>query len=303
VSLARFGVRKPVPINLLMMAILLAGAVSGLSLRREFFPESEPEMASVRLPYPGVTPDELEETLAIKVEDKLIDLDEIKEIRSTLTEGGGGIVVEFREDADPDEGLDEVQRAIDALQDLPEEAEEIQVQLMEPKLPVIRVALYGDLDEQAMKRAIRGIRDELRTLPDMGEILVEGTRDYEVRIDLRAAALLEHGLSLPQVADTVRRWMTDIPGGTVRTGTENVKVRTVGIDERAAAIRQIVLKSDTQGRSVRLGDIADVTDSFVDEQLYLRFNGQSANRTSSRSRRWSGPMSMARTASLSCRPR
>lgn len=276
-SLARFGVRKPVPINLLMMAILLAGAVSGLSLRREFFPESEPEMASIRLPYPGVTPDELEETLAIKVEDKLIDLDEIKEIRTTLTEGGGGIVVEFREDADPDEALDEVERAIDALQDLPEEAEKIQVQLMEPKLPVIRVALYGELDEQAMKRAIRGIRDELRTLPDMGEILVEGVRDYEVRIDLRAAALLEHGLSLPVVADTVRRWMTDIPGGTVRTGTENVKVRTIGVDERASAIRQIVLKSDTQGRSVRLGDIADVTDSFVDEQLFLRFNGQPAS--------------------------
>lgn len=275
-SLARFGVRKPVPVNLLMVAILLAGAVSGLSLRREFFPESEPEMATVSLPYPGVTPDELEETLAIKVEDKLIDLDEVKEIRTTLTEGGGGITVEFREDADPDEALDEVERAIDSLTDLPEESEKIQVRLFEPKLPVIRVALYGDLDEQAMKRAIRGVRDDLRELPGMGEVLIEGVRDYEVRIDVRAAALLEHGLSLPVVADTVRRWMTDIPGGTVRTGTENVKVRTIGVEERAVAIRRIVLKSDTQGRSVRLGDVANVTDSFVDEQLYYRFNGQPA---------------------------
>ncbi len=275
-SLARFGVRKPVPVNLLMTAILLAGLVSGMSLRREFFPESDPDMATVRLPYPGVTPDELEETLAIKVEDKLIDLDEIKEIRSTLTEGGGGITVEFHEDADPDEALDEIERAIDALTDLPEESEKIQAQLMEPKLPVIRVALYGDLDEQAMKRAIRGVRDDLRELPGMGEILVEGVRDYEIRVDVRSGALLEHGLSLPKVADTVRRWMTDIPGGTVRTGTGNVKVRTMGVDESASRIRDILLTSDTQGRSVRLGDIADVTDSFVDEQLYYRFNGQPA---------------------------
>ena len=275
-SLASFGVRKPVPINLLMTAILLAGVVLGLSLRREFFPESDPEMATVTLPYPGVTPDELEETLAIKVEDALIDLDEVKELRTTLTEGGGGIVVEFREDVDPDKALDEVQRAIDALQDLPEEAEEIQVQLMEPKLPVIRLALYGELDEQALKRAIRGMREELRSLPEMGEILVEGTRDYEIRIDVDAGSLLEHGLSLPQVADTVRRWMTDIPGGTVRTGTANIKVRTIGVTEKASEIRDIVVRSDPQGRSIRLGDIAKVSDSFVDEQLYFRFNGDPA---------------------------
>ena len=275
-SLANYGVRKPVPVNLLMIAILLAGIVSGLTLRREFFPESDPDMASVRMPYPGVTPDELEETLAIKVEDALIDLDEIKELRTTLTEGGGGIVVEFREDADPDEGLDEIDRAIDALQDLPEESEEIQAQLMEPKLPVIRLTLYGDLDEQAMKRAIRGIRDELRAMPDMGEILVEGVRDYELRIDVRSGALLEHGLSLPQIADTVRQWMTDIPGGTVRTGTNNVKVRTMGVEERASAVRDIIIKANPAGPAVRLGDIANVTDSFVDEQLYFRFNGQPA---------------------------
>jgi len=276
VSLPGFGVRKPVPVNLLMTAILLAGLVLGMSLRREFFPESDPDMATVTLPYPGVTPDELEETLAIKVEDKLIDLDEIKELRTTLTEGGGGITIEFREDADPDEALDEIERAIDSLIDLPDESEKIQTQLLEPKLPVIRVALYGDLDEQAMKRAIRGIRDDLRTLPEMGEILIEGVRDYEVRVDVRSGALLEHGLSLPMVADTVRRWMTDIPGGTVRTGTGNVKVRTMGVDVKAADIRDIVLRSDTQGRSIKLGDVADVTDAFVDEQLYYRFNGQPA---------------------------
>ena len=275
-SLARFGVRKPVPINLLMIAILIGGAVSGLSLRREFFPETDPDMATVRMPYPGVSPEELEETLAVKVEDKLIDLDEVKELRTTLTEGGGGIVVEFREDADPDDALDEVQRAIDSLQDLPEESEEIQAQLQEPRLPVIRMTLYGDLDEQAMKTAIRGIRDDLRDLPGMGETLIEGVRDYELRVDVRSGALLEHGLSLPQVADAVRQWMKDVPGGTVRTGMGNVKVRTMGVDERAALVREIVVKSDPQGRSVKLGDIADVRDDFVDEQVDLRFNGKPA---------------------------
>ncbi len=275
-SLARFGVRKPVPVNLLMVAFLLAGTFAAMTLRREFFPESDPEMATVTMPYPGVTPQELEETLAIKVEDSLIDLDEVKEIRSTLSEGGGGITVEFREDADPDEALDEIERSIDALTDLPDESETIQVRLFEPRLPVIRVAVFGEMDEQVMKQAIRGVRDDLREMPGMGEVLLEGVRDDEVRVDVRSGALLEHGLSLPQVADTIHRWMADVPGGTVRSTTGNVKVRTMGVDERAQAIRQIVLRSDTQGRAVRVGDIATVSESFVDEQLIYRFNGEPA---------------------------
>ncbi len=275
-SLVRFGVNKPVPVNLLMIVILLAGAVLGLSLRREFFPESDPDQALITLPYPGATPEELEQTLAIKVEDKLADLDEVKELRTTLSEGGGGITVEFREGVDVDDAVDEIERAVDSLLDLPEESETIQVSLFEPRLPVIRVVIYGDLDERTMKQAIRGVRDDLRSLPNMGEVLVEGVRDYEIRVDVAHDALLEQRISLPQVAEAIRNWMTDVPGGTVRSKTGNVRVRTMGVAERAGAIRQIVIRADAQGRAVRVDDIAQVAESFVDEQVITRFNGQAA---------------------------
>ena len=219
-SIASFGVNKPVPVNLLMVGILLAGLVLGLSLRREFFPEMDPDQAMVRLPYPGASPEEIEESLAIKVEDKLAELDEIDEMSTTLSEGGGGILIKFREGVgDVDKAVDEVERALDSLTDLPDESETIQVSLFEPKLPVIRTVVFGDLDEDVLKRTIRGVREDLRSLPGMGEALVEGVRDYEIRVDVQRGALLQQGISLPQVADTIRAWMTDVPGGTVRTGT------------------------------------------------------------------------------------
>lgn len=68
-SLAAFGVRKPVVANLVMFAIIGAGIVFGLSLRREFFPESEARQISITAPYPGAAPDEVEQTLAVKIED------------------------------------------------------------------------------------------------------------------------------------------------------------------------------------------------------------------------------------------
>ena len=275
-SLPSFGVRKPVPINLLSFGIIIAGIIFGLSLRREFFPETSPDQVLITLPYPGASPEEVEEALVLKVEEKLAQLDEIKESRVTIAEGGAGITVEFREGVDVEKAVDEVERAIDQLTDLPQDSEKIQTQLFEPKLPVIRVNLFGDVEEDVLKRAIRGIRDDLRELPGMGEVYVSGVRDYEIRIDLKQDAMLRHGISLPFVADTVRSWMTEVPGGTVRSGTGNVKVRTMGVAERGAAIANIVLRADEKGRSIRVADVATVSESFIDEQVISRFNGKSA---------------------------
>ena len=275
-SIARFGIRKPVPVNLLMIAILFGGVVTGLALRREFFPETTPEQAIITMPYPGAAPEEIETSLAIKVEDALRKLEEVDEIRTTLAEGGGGITVKFREGIDPDKAFDEIERTIDALQDLPDRAEKIEVELFEPRLPVIRVALFGDLSEAVMKRAIRAVREDLRSLPGMGDVVIDGVRDYEVRVDVQMEALLKQGLSIEQVRQRIGAWMEDVPGGTIRGQSGNIKLRTVGVEERADAIRNIVLRSDAQGRAIRVGDIATVREGFTDDQIINRFNGKPA---------------------------
>ncbi len=275
-SPAQFGLRNPVPVNLLMAAILIAGLIAALGLRREFFPESDPDTATLSMPYPGATPDEVEDALAIKVENALADLDEIDELSTTLAEGGGAIAITFREGVDSGKALDEVERAVDALRDLPTEAEEITVQLLEPRLPVIRVAVFGPLDEAVMKDLIRGVRDDLDSLPGMGEVLIDGVRDYEMSVEVRREAVAAHGLSLPEVAQSIRAAMSQTPGGTVKGAAGNVKVRTVGVPEQADAIRGIVLRSDAQGRTLTVGDVARVNAGFVEDRVVNRFNRQPA---------------------------
>ncbi|MDX1682128.1 MAG: efflux RND transporter permease subunit [Phycisphaeraceae bacterium] len=275
-SLPAFGVRRPVPVNLLMMALLIAGLASGWTLRREFFPESDPEQAIITLQYPGASPEQIEQTLAIKVEDKLAELDEIDQITTTLSENGGGITAELREGADPEAALEDIERAIDSLTDLPDQAEEIEARLLEHKIPVIQVIAHGDIDEGALKRTARQIRDDLRSLPGMGDAVVGGVRAYEIRVDVQETALLEHGLALTDVADTIGAWMADLPGGTVRGEAGDVKVRTVGVPERAEAIEGIVLRASEEGGAVRVRDVARVQDGFADDQLIYRFNGRPA---------------------------
>jgi len=271
-----FGVRRPVVANLVMLAILGAGLLALPGLTREFFPEARPTQVSVTAPYPGAAPEEVEDALAVKIEDAVRDLTGVKEFTSTVREGSASVMIEFREGFDIDQKVAEVKREMDALQDLPEQVDDIIVDKIEAELPAIILALRGNSPPRDLKRAIRAIRDDLRELPGMGTIRLGGVKRDEIAVEVRPAALLEHGLGLGEVADRINRAMTELPGGSVRTATSNIALRTIGVDERAAAVRGVVIESDRGGQVVRLSQIAEVSDTFADVPTISRLNGEPA---------------------------
>lgn len=275
-SLASFSVNRRVVPNLWMLAVIGFGIVFGLNLRREFFPETRADQVVITVPYPGASPDEIERSLVIKIEDRIERLRGVKEITSTISEGIATIRVEFESGIDFEPALAEVKREIDALQDLPERAERITVGKFEPNLPAIILTLYGDSDEAAMKRAMREMRDDLRSLPGMGDAVIGGVRRDEIIVEVRPEAILEHRLALPEVAARVRQAMQELPGGTVRNPTQNVPVRTVTAQERTDEIRAIVVKALPGGQMLRLGDIARVESGFADVDVMTRLNGRPA---------------------------
>ena len=271
-----FGVKRPVFGSLLMWFLVIAGIAALLLMRREFFPAIEPEAARIAIIYPGASPAEVEESMARKIEDAVIDVDGAKKVSANLAEGGGAVVVEFADGADIEQGLDDIRIAVDSLQDLPDGAERIRVTELKPNFPVVIVTLFGESGEEALKRSAQRVGDDLRTLPGMGAVVMTGARPYQIRVDVDRAALARHGLRLPQVADVVQAWMAEVPSGTMRTGGANVGVRMLGAAERADAIRAIPLKATTTGQVVSVGDVARVAESFGDEQVLRRFNGKPA---------------------------
>ena len=275
-GLARFGVKQPVPVNLLAVTILVAGATLGLTLEREFFPEITPDRAVISIREPGANPQHIQDAIAIKVEDRMADIDAVKQIDSRIHEGGGSVTVEFRSGVDLNKAFDDVKRAVDAIDDLPPDAEPLQVQLLEPRLPVIMLTLYGDSDEQALKRAIRGIQNDLQSLDQMGEVVPSGIRDYEISIEIDKDAMLEMGLELGEVQQAVGAWMQEVPGGTLRTDSTDIQVRTIGVAEQAETVREVVVGAGADGSLVRLADVARVRDTLEDAQLVYRFNGRPA---------------------------
>ncbi len=284
--LARFSVENPVVVNLLVFTVVAAGIVFGLTLRREFLPEVRPNMVLVAAPYPGATPDQIEDSLARKIEDALQDLNDVKEITTVATEGLATVTIEFEPGTvGIDEAVARVKRRVDALQDLPPEAERIVVRELEPNLPAISLSIYGDIDERLAKEEARRMRDDLLTLPGMGTVVISGARVDEITVEVDAAALVEHGLSIAQVAEAVRAAMAEVPGGAVRSPTANVSIRTVPVQERAEEVRRIVVRGGAgngaggaadagTGAVLRLEDIAEVRLGFEDRDLRTRLNGK-----------------------------
>jgi len=275
-ALAEFGVRRPVVANLVMFALIAAGLIFGINARKEFFPETRASHVIIAAPYPGASPTEVEDSLAVKIEDRIASLDDVEEITTTVSEGLATIVIEFDEGSDISEKLFEVKREIDALQDLPEESQRITVDKLEPNLPVINLSLFGDIDERVMKQTLQEIRDDLDRIPSMGQISVGGLRTDEILVEVDPASLLEHRLSLPQISAVIRQSMIELPGGSVRSSTSNVAIRTVGAEEKVSEIREIIVKRSPDGSLLRLGDIARIESTFADIDLESRLNGKPA---------------------------
>lgn len=280
IPVVRFFLRNRVCGGLLTYGLIIGGLIATAKIRREFFPDIDADSASILITYPGATPQEIEDSIVRRVEDIAVEIDGANRVNTTIVEGSGGVLVRFDDSEDVRKRCDDLRDRLESLTDLPLEADRIRVIEFEPNIPVIQVTISGDGDSQTLKSAIREVADDLKSYSGMGQVVVSGTRDDELRIEVNHNELLRHGIPITQVASAVSAWMREIPGGTVRTADGETKVRTVGVDHRSDQIREIVVQAGASGGLIRVGDIATVTEGFIDDEVVRTFNGEpSANCT------------------------
>lgn len=274
-SLPSFSVRNHVLVNMFMLVILLAGAVFALTLQREMFPESRPDKLMVSAMYPGVQPEDVEKAVTIKIEEAIRGLEGIEKVESQVAESISFTTLTLSQSVDDvDVMLQEIRNEIDSIQDLPDDVEKISLKKVEPQLPVISLAIYGDQDEGTLKRAARNLRDDLLKLPGVSRIELNGIRDDEIYVDVRPEKLLEYDVTFEEVAAAIRNENIDVSGGQLKGDRSSIAVRTLGEEQSASELNDIVLRSTPDGSQVLLKDVATLKDGFVDSDLESLFNGK-----------------------------
>ena len=262
--------------NLLMLAILAAGLVSLTGLKREAWPDVPFYTIEVSVAYPGANPEEIEESIVIKIEDQVSGLEDVNTVRSVAAPGMASVRVEMNSGVDMDQALDDVESAVARIQTFPANAERPEVREMSNGQSVIRMILYGDMSERSLKELAHQIEDEFAALPEVSLVEISGMREYEISIEVPGQRLRALGLTLDDIANVIRANSLDLSAGSIDTSQAQVRVRTLGQRYVQQDFEDIVILAQDDGTVLQLGDIAAVRDEFQDVDIIVRHENQPA---------------------------
>ena len=262
--------------NLLMMGIVAAGLVSLTGLEREAWPTTPFYHIEVSMAYPGATPEEIEESIVVKIEDQVSGLDDVTAVKSLAAPGMASVRIQMDFGTDMDRALDDIESAVNRIQSFPVGAERPRFQEMDNRFSMMRLIVHGDISERSLKELAHRIEDDLTALPSVSQVEVSGVRNYEISIEVPLHRLSALGLTLTDVAGAIRRSSLDLSAGSIDTRESQVRVRTLGQNYDQQDFEEIVLLSGRDGTVVHLGDIAEVRDGFQEADLIVRHQNQPA---------------------------
>jgi len=283
--------------NFLMLIVLLAGFTTWFKLKKEIFPETALDAVIIQVPYPNATAEEVESGVILKLEDAVSDLDGIKRYSSTSSENMGAMTVEVESGYDFRAVKDDVKSVIDAISELPENAEKPIIKEAVITSQVLSLAISGPdgSSEIALRRMAEKVREGLldyrpeepkgmmeklnRFLggePKITKANLTNVRPYEIGIEISQKTLEQYGLSLSDVADALKMASLDLPNGSIREKTGEVVIRTDGKIVNAEDFGDVVVVTRENGSSVKLSEIATIVDGFEDVDLKTRFDGREA---------------------------
>ena len=275
-SVSEWFARNPVAADLLMVFIVIGGLIGMANVRGETFPDVAVDVVIIQVPYPGAAPEEVETAVCIRIEEAIEGTDGIDEIISSADEDICTVAVQVALRADSRRVLEDVKTRVDAIETFPERTEKPIISEARTQIRVVDIAVSGLADELALRTVAERVRDDLVSLPEISQVEFASVRPYEISIEVSERALRRHGLTFDDVARAVRRSSIDLPGGSIRNESGEIRLRTVGQAYRGAEFENLVLLARADGTRLHVGDVARVVDGFAETDQFGRLDGEPA---------------------------
>ncbi|MBU0479151.1 efflux RND transporter permease subunit [bacterium] len=282
-KISEFSVKHSLLINLISVFILIAGfyTLYIYKIRKEAFPEVSMDAVVISTAYPGAPPEEIEKLVTVPIEKELKSVDGIKEIQSISDENVSTIMINISHDAkDKDKVVDDIQQAVDQVQDLPGDAEDpIVTEITTGEVPAVEIALSGDLPETELRKYAENLEDILEDIPGVSSISKRGWRDEEVWVEVDPDKMKDFHVSVEEVMNALREKNISIPGGKLR-GEKEFSIRTTGEFHKKQEIENVIIRANDLGNWLRIKDIASVRFSLKEEDVINKsFGTRSINLT------------------------
>lgn len=267
---------NPVAANLLMFILIVMGMMTYFTIQRQMFATTEINFITVRAVYPGADPQEMEESVMIKMEESLQDVTGIDKTVTRVRRGSGSLSLEIDVGEDLNDVLDQVKLRIDSIATFPNGMEPPIIYKQEFNQPVVELVLTGPDDPLELKAFGKVIEDELLQLNNVTLVNFDSMPENEIAIEIEPETLRKYGLSLEDITSTIRRYSSNQSAGTIETRAGVIAIRSEQQAYTGDEFRTIPVITGSNGEQVLLGDIATVKDGFEERIHYMRLNGKEA---------------------------
>ncbi|WP_457393120.1 efflux RND transporter permease subunit [Roseateles sp. P5_E1] len=279
--LSNFSISKPVATVVMVIGLMLVGLLALSKLKVNQFPEVEPPVLVINIPYPGASPETVEREVVNRIEKALQSISGVDRSNSTSREGSATLVLVFDFSKNMIEAADEVRNAIASVRyKLPTEIREPIITRADPGAqPILQLSLSSTTltHAQLSRLAEDKLAERFRGISGVSTVGVNGSLKRELSILLHAEKLREFGVSVTEVLNAVRAQNTTAPVGKVRGALEDQSIRLLGRLESPAEFEQMIIKrtgGTGGGTVVRLGQVAEVQDGFAEMTGYSLRNGR-----------------------------
>ncbi len=267
--------RNPVAAYVLLFVIFACGILAARLVPVETFPEYDPGIVRITVPYPGATPVEVEEDIVKRVEESLVGTVGVARTMSTSRQGLAIINIELDYSTDPVDTLNNVRTAVERIEDFPPgNADQPEIVRLEVKRNAMSIAVSSDtLNPYDLRATAETLRDNLLLLPGVSIVELFGTRDQEVQVEVSEEVLRSHGLTFQEIVAAIRNTSVNVTGGDLRTDSGDIIMSTLAKRSYAEEYADILVIARPDGSFVRLGEIAELTDGLVEQNISATLNG------------------------------
>ncbi len=272
----RFFAAHPTAANILMFIIVLLGFASLPSLNKETFPEIKLNKVQVTVAYPGASASEVEEGICNRLEDSTDGISFLEERRCEARDNIGIMVLDMQESGDLQQFIDDVNSAIDAIIDFPEDAEDPIIAELGRTTPIASVAINAELSQPELKALAEYYRERLLALPQVPMVDVSGFSTHEFSVRIKAESLRRYKLSIQDIASLIQQQAVDLPAGILEAELRSYQIRVENERRSEEELADLVILNDVKGGQLRLGDIATIVNEFTDEEVRVELDGRPA---------------------------
>ncbi|MCM2679622.1 efflux RND transporter permease subunit [Echinimonas agarilytica] len=269
--------QNSVAANLLMIGVILLGLLSVNNLRKEAFPSLEPDIVTVSVTYDSGDPIQAEEGIAIKIEEALETVSGIKHITSTSDSTGSHVSIEKETNYELDVLLDDVKTKVDAINNLPVEADNPVIDKARRQEHALWIQLYGDTDRGTLQDLAEQLKSDLLAQSEIRDLDIKAKIDPMISVEVDESKLQAYNLTLTDVSNVINAESSTSIATSLRNGEKTVRLKVSEQAYEVEDFRTIPVLTTANGSQIQLGDIATITDGFEEDIFSLsRYNQQSS---------------------------